>query len=388
MGCTFCGSPRFWGRKVRSHSALYLVDQMERLARKGVSFFYVSDDTFTLDRARVLEACREILRRRLPVTWAAISHVTLVDEEVLYWMRRAGCIQISYGVEHGSAAIRKALNKNLPEAAIRKAFSLTVRYGILARAYFIYGCPGETGKEVEETLALLDELRPLSAIFYILDIFPGTALYDAFRRRTGAGDEIWLQRIEDILYYETDPALDAEQVTAHGRRLREEFYRRLPAYAASVALVDRKELYPFHADFLSRLAMTFDQGDYAGVEAIPDKEATAEALYRRALTYHPDARAYLGLGILAQRRRDDNAALEILEEGARRCPGDGHIPVALAVSYLNQGRFREAATLLEPFARRPDALPFLAAAYRGMGENEKADAAEAALERHRGPFPL
>jgi hypothetical protein len=296
-------------------------------------------------------------------------------------MRRAGCIQISYGVEHGSAAIRKALGKNLPEAAIRRAFSLTVRYGILARAYFIYGCPGETDKEVEETLALMDALRPLSAIFYILDIFPGTELYDDFLRRTGAGDEIWLQRIEDILYFETDPALNAEKVMAHGRRLREGFYRRLPGYAASLELVDRPELYPFHADFLSRLAMTFDQGDYAHIDAVPEKEATAEALYRRALTYHPDPRAYLGLGILAQKRGDDHASLEILTEGARRCPGDGHIPVALAVSHLNLGRFREAATLLEPFDRRPDALPFLAAAYRGTGETEKAAAAEAALER-------
>ena len=38
--CNFCGSPRFWGRKIRFHSADYFVDQLERLVQKGIHFFY------------------------------------------------------------------------------------------------------------------------------------------------------------------------------------------------------------------------------------------------------------------------------------------------------------------------------------------------------------
>jgi len=38
--CNFCGSPRFWGHKVRFHSAYYFVDQLERLSQKGILFLF------------------------------------------------------------------------------------------------------------------------------------------------------------------------------------------------------------------------------------------------------------------------------------------------------------------------------------------------------------
>lgn len=103
------------------------------------------------------------------------------------------------------------------------------------------------------------------------------------KRRLKVTDDIWLKRVEDIMYFETDPALSSEQVLEYGRRLREAFHRGLPGFVQALAPIDDPEFRPLHSDFFSRLAMTFDQGDYAGVEAIPDKPRLAESLYRRAL---------------------------------------------------------------------------------------------------------
>ena len=260
--CAFCGSPAFWGRRVRSHSAAYFVEQLALLYGRGQRFFYVSDDTFTLDRQRVIDICRGIIARKLDIRWAAISRVDAVHEEVLAWMRRAGCIQISYGVESGSETIRRRLNKTVSATRIRRAFALTQRYGILARAYFIYGCPGETRATIQETIDLMLEIKPLGAIFYILDLFPGTALYADMQRRLNCTDDIWLERVEDIMYFETDPNLSPDRILEFGRDLRESFYRNLPGFAEDLDPVDEREFYPLHADFFSRLAMTFDQGDY------------------------------------------------------------------------------------------------------------------------------
>ncbi|MBC2710581.1 MAG: cobalamin B12-binding domain-containing protein [Desulfosarcina sp.] len=215
-GCTFCGSPAFWKRRVRFHSADYFVTQMERLREKGVTFFSVSDDTFTLKRELVIDICRRIIERHLNIVWVAISRVDCVDEEMLGWMRRAGCAQISYGVESGSHAIRNVYRKRISDDDICRAFDLTLRYGIMARAYFIYGAPGESDQTIDESLALLRRIRPLSAIFYILDLFPGTALYEDYKRRTGATDDIWLDRIEDMLFFETDETLSKETVLNFG----------------------------------------------------------------------------------------------------------------------------------------------------------------------------
>jgi tetratricopeptide (TPR) repeat protein len=344
------------------------VEQLELLRGRGVTFFFFSDDTFTLRRERVIDICRRIAQKRLDITWAAIARVDDVEEEMLFWMRKAGCIQISYGVESGSEAVRGALNKNLDARRIQEAFHLTQRYGILARAYFIYGCPGETMDTVRETLELIGKIRPLAAIFYILDIFPGTALYRDFMKRTGATDDIWLERIEDIMYWETDPDLSREKVLAFGERLRSSFHRDLPRYAEALDLADREDLYPMHADFLSRLAMTFTHGDYAAVEAIPDKEATAERLYERALAYHPDQRAYLGLGILKQRAGAHEEVVPLLDEATRAYPQSEQLHLCLAVSLMNLTRYAEVLQILEKFPRSSQALRFAAACHEALDD--------------------
>jgi radical SAM superfamily enzyme YgiQ (UPF0313 family) len=367
--CRFCGSPGFWGRRVRSHSADYFVAQLAELRQRGRRFFFVSDDTFTLNRRRVIEVCRRILQRRLDISWAAISRVDAVDEELLAWMRRAGCIQISYGIESGSPEIRRRLNKTLSERQIREAFVQTQRYGIMARAYFIYGCPGETRETIQQTVDLILDIKPLGAVFYILDLFPGTALYEDFKRRCRVSDDIWLERVEDIMYFETDPQLPADRVLEFGRTLREGFYRNLPGFVEALDLIDEREFYPLHADFLSRLAMTFDQGDYARIEAIPNKARLAQTLYRRALAYHPDARAYLGLGILDQKAGRYAASMPTLEQGLSQFPGDEPLLICLAVSQMNLGRFQEAQAVLARCPNHPRAQRLAEACRKAMGRS-------------------
>ncbi|MBI9085160.1 MAG: cobalamin-dependent protein [Desulfobacterales bacterium] len=377
--CNFCGSPRLWGRRVRFHSADFFVGQIARLYEKGVRFFYFSDDTFTLKKSLVIDVCQKIVERKLDISWNAISRVDAVDGQILSAMRRAGCIQISYGIESGSEKIRKRLGKSLDEKKIETAFALTTSFGILPRAYFIYGCPGDSEATVDQTLALMEKIKPLAAIFYILDIFPGTALYDDYLVRTGAGDDIWGERIEDILYFETDPDLSKEAVLAWGKQLREAFYQRLPEYARSVELVDDPEFFALHADFLSRLALTFDQGDYANISGMPEREKTAEDLYRRALSYAPDARAFLGLGMIFQRRSDFFSSIEILSRGLKDFPRNEPLHICLAVSLMNTGDFAKALGHLMPFEHNPQALSFAAACHRALGDEGAARACEKRL---------
>jgi radical SAM superfamily enzyme YgiQ (UPF0313 family) len=366
--CRFCGSPRFWGRRVRSHSADYFVAQMVRLCERGVRFFFVSDDTFTLKRDRVIEVCKKIIGQNLDITWSAISRVDAVDEAMLVWMRRAGCIQISFGVESGDAGIRRQLGKKLTDAQIQRAFDLTAKVGILPRAYFIYGCPGESRATIDATLSLIEKIKPLAAIFYILDIFPGTALYDDYLARTGATDDIWLERMEDILYFETDPALSKGDVLAFGKTLRDGFHNRLSRFALDLELVDDPDLYALHADFLSRLALTFDQGDYSRIEAIPDREKTAEMLYRRALSWAPDARAFLGLGAMHQRNRALLESIEILSRGLKSFPNSEELHICLAVSLMNTGEFTRALEHLVPYEDNPQAIQIIIACHRALGD--------------------
>ncbi len=355
--CHFCGSPKFWKRKIRFRSPQNFVDEIELLHKKGINFFYFSDDNLTIDKTRIIEICKDILKRRLNISWYAISRVNYIDEDILYWMRMAGCIQISYGVESGSEKIRKILNKSLKKEDIIKAFELTKRYGILPRAYFIYGCPGESWDTINETIELIYEIKPLSCMFYILDIFPGTEFYE--RIKAFLDEDIWLNRIEGIMYWELDPKLDQEFILKAGERLRNAFYKGLPEFVDSISLVDKKELYEKHADFCSRLAMTFTHGDYSRIEAIPSKEEIAEKLYKMALSYAPDHRAYLGLGIILQKKRRFEESVNLLKEGIKHFPQSEQLHICLGVSYMNLGKIDKAISCFQRFPSSQQANAYL-----------------------------
>jgi radical SAM superfamily enzyme YgiQ (UPF0313 family) len=362
--CRFCGSPALWNCTIRYRSPCHFVDELELLHSKGISFFYVSDDTFTNRKSRAIVICRTIIERDLKITWNAISRVDSVDEEVLYWMRMAGCIQISYGVESGSAKIRAVLNKKINIPQVKKAFALTRSYGILARAYFIYGSPGETWETIEETVALLHEIRPLAAIFYILDLFPGTDLYEGIRRSGQITDDIWLNRIEGLLYLETDSRLTDQLVLGFGKRLRSAFYENVHSFAESISLVDRKELYGKHADFCSRLAMTFSHGEYYRNEMVREKERVAERLFRKGLEYGPDERAFLGIGILKQKKGEHKEAVEILREGITNFPLSEPLHICIGISYMALGEYESAISCFSKFPESDQARAYMEACRR------------------------
>ena len=371
--CNFCGSPRFWGRHVRFHSSDYFVGQIQRLYQQGVRFFYFSDDTFTVNKDRVIEICQKIIDKKLDIAWNAISRVDYINADLLFWMRKAGCVQISYGVESGSEKIRNFLQKKISTEAIERAFVLTQRYGIMARAYFIYGCPGENRQTIQATIDLIDRIKPLSTIFYILDIFPGTRLYEDFKNRHGQSEDIWLNRIEDVMYFETDPDLTQDQILAFGKKLRAYFYQNLPRFVEALDLIDDEALYPQHSSFCSRLAMTFDYGDYALVEEIENKPRIAATLYEQALKYHPNAEAFLGLGILFQKGGANREAADILSRGLTHFPDDGRLNICMGVCLMNLAQWNRALSFFLNFQDEKDAVRFAALCYRSLGDEKNAE---------------
>jgi anaerobic magnesium-protoporphyrin IX monomethyl ester cyclase len=378
--CRFCGSPKFWGPKIRFHSVEYFIDELERLYKKGINFFYFSDDTFSVDKKRVIEICKAILEKGLMITWVAISRVNYMSEDILYWMRKAGCIQISYGVESGSKKIRNLLNKKITNEDIENAFAMTLKYGILPRAYFIYGCPEESHRTISETIDLIKKIKPLVIHFFVLSLFPGSRLYEDYKKKMKVTDDIWLNKIEDIKYFETDLKLSREDVLLLGKTLRERYYEMIPEMVDAIELVDNKEFYPLHADFCARLGMTFDHGDYANNEAIGGKEKIAEKLYIKALTYHPHPSAYLGLGILNQKKGAYHESIKILSEGIQYFPDNEQLNMCLGVSYINLKNYETALSFFLKFQHSKQAVELIVNCYHALNDIEKAASYQNKLE--------
>ena len=109
----------------------------------------------------------------------------------------------------------------------------------------------------------------------------------------------------------------------------------------------------------------------AAIEAIPEKEKVAERLYSRALSYFPDHRAYLGLGIIKQKERKYDESIAVLSEARKYYPGSEQIAICLGVSYMNIGRFDDALKCFRKFPFSQMAQTYATACHQAIGDHER-----------------
>lgn len=175
--CTFCDRAVF-GNKFRFRSPENVVAEIEVLLKDfGAKEIRIWDDTFNADTQRVKEICRLILKRKLKFTWTCLGRVNFADSNMFKLMKRAGCWQISYGIESGNQEILNKIKKGLTLEMVREAVKKTHQAGIEVKGFFMLGLPGDTKKTMQETINFAKELNLDIATFSITTPFPGTELY-------------------------------------------------------------------------------------------------------------------------------------------------------------------------------------------------------------------
>ena len=204
--CRFCASPRFWGKSIRLRSPRSIVEELRYIRDQyGLIYFSIRDDTFTFDRERVLEFCRLLLKEKIYILWNCQSRVNAVDEEMLFWMKRAGCECIQFGVESGSANVLSELGKRITPEQVRNAASVTRKAGINLSVYLITGVIGEKEEDLEATLRLIGEIKASDGQVSPLAYYPGTAL---FERSVAAGivrKDLFESGSAEAFYVRNDP---------------------------------------------------------------------------------------------------------------------------------------------------------------------------------------
>jgi anaerobic magnesium-protoporphyrin IX monomethyl ester cyclase len=180
FGCKFCGSSMISGHKIRSHSVDYVINQIIKLKQEyGIKEIHIEDDNFTMNRRFVEEFCKKLIKLDLGITWTCPNGIRIdtLDEKLLRLMMQSGMYSISVGIESGSDRIRKAMGKKLTTQQIYDKMKIIDRVGITAIGFFIIGYPGETEKEINETIEFACKLNLKRANFSAFKPFPGTPIY-------------------------------------------------------------------------------------------------------------------------------------------------------------------------------------------------------------------
>ncbi len=224
--CTYCSQilPRVW----RMRSPENVVAEWRWLVKDlGAKEIGILDDSFNIDRQRVLAICDLLISQGLNhVPWIMINGIraNLVDEELLGRMREAGCIRTAFGVESGNQEILDTvIDKRLTLKEIRAAFRAAKSVGMQTIGFFIIGLPGETEETIEDTIHFACELDPLVANFSMATPFPGTEMREVVLEKGRLLAQDW----DDYAFFEDKPSFEMDGLPAElVERKWKEAYRR------------------------------------------------------------------------------------------------------------------------------------------------------------------
>jgi radical SAM superfamily enzyme YgiQ (UPF0313 family) len=175
--CSYCGAQVLWKRKVRRRSVSQVIREIDYLFRRGpsrtVNFW---DDSFTSDRRYTAELTAA-LKKFDGLKFSCITRLDLINPATLAQLKEAGCSFLLFGIESGSEEILQRIDKKMNRARIRQQTALVNAAGIPWLGFFIMGYPGETKKQIQETLTFMKELDPPYAEINIFNPLPGTPIW-------------------------------------------------------------------------------------------------------------------------------------------------------------------------------------------------------------------
>ena len=183
FACAFCAAVAIsdlygGGTRVRRRGVENVLSELHEVRRNGpLNYVVFLDDTFTVGVSWLREFC-PTYQREVGTPFSVNARVESVSPELIGLLVEAGCRHIVYGVESGSPRVRReVLNRAGDNECIINAFRWARNAGLLVTANYMIGLPGETREDIEQTLALNDELQPDDFGYFVFYPYPGTKLF-------------------------------------------------------------------------------------------------------------------------------------------------------------------------------------------------------------------
>jgi anaerobic magnesium-protoporphyrin IX monomethyl ester cyclase len=164
--CSFCSIRQFYGsapgplRRVRAPEAV-VAEMRDLFERYGVRFFMFQDDDFAAKsprQRRWVDAFLRTLDRAgltRQVRWRIACRVDEVDEELFTHCRDHGLIAVYLGVESGSPAGLRTLNKRVTVEQNLAAVETLKRIGVAFEMGFMLFDPDSTISTIQENIDFL-----------------------------------------------------------------------------------------------------------------------------------------------------------------------------------------------------------------------------------------
>ncbi len=256
--CTFCSVAPVWDRRCSLRSPENVIAEMRAVHEAtGTELFLFQDEFFVSSKANVLAFCDAFKKTGPPVRWKAFGRVDLTDEPTMRAMSEAGCVELRYGIESGSAKILERIRKGFtPEDSVR-VLADAVRIFPHVDTFFIWGFPFEDMDDFHQSVFQMASFRTMGArvLLSLLCFLPQTDIYAEYRHS---------DRLEFCSWLLPEFMVTGHEVCRGARMTVKERHRPIFEYVES-----NRDLFPgfFHYDLennvLPKLAVLQEFGFYA-----------------------------------------------------------------------------------------------------------------------------
>jgi anaerobic magnesium-protoporphyrin IX monomethyl ester cyclase len=183
-GCRFCSCTQFARNTWRERSVDNTMEELHFLASEGYKQFIFVDDSFTLNKKRVINLCRRMRKEKIGMEWICEGRVDNCSYEMLREIAKAGCKILYFGIESANQRILDYYNKQTTPKQSENAVRTARKAGIdVIVGSFIVGAPDETKEEIQNTIEFAKKIPIDFPQFNVLGVYPGTGIWNEFKMK-------------------------------------------------------------------------------------------------------------------------------------------------------------------------------------------------------------
>jgi len=192
--CTFCSSPNMWTTSWKARRPDLVVDEIESYVRNyNVSNIDFYDLTAVVRKDWIIDFSQDLIDRQLNITWQLPSGTRseALDGEVLSYLYRSGCRNLSYAPESGSPRVLKRIKKKVVPQRMIESMRTAVENGLNVKANIIFGFPEESHSDVWKSLLFIARMAICGAndvSVWTYSPYPGTEMYSELKEQGKIGD--------------------------------------------------------------------------------------------------------------------------------------------------------------------------------------------------------
>jgi radical SAM superfamily enzyme YgiQ (UPF0313 family) len=191
-GCAYCSTHLVMGASFRTRSPESILQEMIECQKKyGIQIFDIEDDNFTFDKERAKRLMGFIIETFGEQTLSTAGRLELsamngvsfasLDGELLRLMKKAGFKTINLSFVSTDFSVKERMKRPGLSIDFKEIVDKAEQVGLNVIAYAILGMPGQSTKEMVDTLIYLMGKRVLigPSIYYPT---PGTPLFERCKK--------------------------------------------------------------------------------------------------------------------------------------------------------------------------------------------------------------